>query len=463
LENPVLTIYGRKHTSGKFCDGLSRRNFLKVGGLGFGSMALPGLLRTEAEAGLGHSHKAVIMIFLPGGPPHQDLWDVKEDAPTEVRSEFRAINTNVPGIRICEQFPRIAKMMDKFIPIRSIVGSDGRHDSYQCMTGHKISEVGPLGGWPNFGAWPSHVQGPTNPSVPASLSMMYPTKNAGWGRAETGGYLGMKHDPLRLTGALNTTELKNDNMVLKGINLERLQDRTTLLRSMDRLRNEVDAAGKFGSMDAFTQQAMGILTTSKLADALDLSKEDPRIVERYGKDDTAYQRDGAPKMIRNFCVARRLVEAGARVVTLNFSRWDWHGTGDLFNYVRGRQDMPMLDQGLAALVTDLHERGLDRDVSVLVWGEFGRTPKINKLNSRDHWPLVSCAMMAGGGMRTGQVIGSTNRLGEYAQDRPVTYPEVFATLYHNMGIDTGKTRAFDLRGRPYHPVDPKVEPMRELV
>ncbi|MCA9108163.1 MAG: DUF1501 domain-containing protein, partial [Planctomycetales bacterium] len=189
----------------------------------------------------------------------------------------------------------------------------------------------------------------------------------------------------------------SENMILQGVTLERLQERAQLRQSIDRLRRDLDTTGAMDGVDTYGQQAMGILTNSKLADALDLSKEDPRTLARYGKSDEKFQRDGAPKMIENFCVARRLVEAGARFVSLNYSRWDWHG-GDGMNFPRSREEFPLLDQGLSALVTDLHERGLDRDVSVVVWGEFGRTPKINNNSSRDHWPKVSCAMLAGGGM-----------------------------------------------------------------
>ena len=212
-------------------------------------------------------------------------------------------------------------------------------------------------------------------------------------------------------------------------------------------------------MDTFGNQAMGILTSSKLVDALDITKEDPKTIARYGKGDPVFRADGAPKVSENFLVARRLVEAGARVVSLNFSRWDWHGG----NFARGREDFPMLDNGVASLVEDLHQRGLDKDVSVVVWGEFGRTPKINANAGRDHWTRVSCALLAGGGMRTGQVIGSTNRLGEYAEDRPVTFPEVFATLYHNMGINTETTTVRDFNGRPTYLVEPGAMPMPELV
>jgi hypothetical protein len=215
-------------------------------------------------------------------------------------------------------------------------------------------------------------------------------------------------------------------------------------------------------LDHFNQQAMGILSGTGLVDALDLSKEDPRILERYGQNNPRYERDGAPKMIRNFLVARRLVEAGVRVVSLNYSRWDWHGA-DGMNFPKSREEFPLLDQGLSALVTDLHERGLDKDVSVVVWGEFGRTPRINKMNSRDHWPQVNFALLAGGGMRTGQVIGATDRVGGEVTERPVKFQEIFATLYHNLGIDVRTATVKDIQGRPQYLVDSGIEPLRELV
>ena len=228
---------------------------------------------------------------------------------------------------------------------------------------------------------------------------------------------------------------------------------------MDSFRRQVDR--RYASVDSYVSQALGILTDSKLGDALDLSLEDPKIVERYGKSDEKFQRDGAPKMIENFCIARRLVEAGARYVALNYSRWDWHG-GDGMNYPRSRQEFPLLDQGLSALITDLHERGLDKHVSVVVWGEFGRTPKINKNNSRDHWPRANAALMAGA-IRTGQVVGETNKFGEEPVKRPVKFQEVFATLYHHMGMNAHRDRVFDGSGTPRYPVDAGIEPIREWV
>jgi uncharacterized protein (DUF1501 family) len=288
--------------------------------------------------------------------------------------------------------------------------------------------------------------------------MFYKTDHSPWGDPGNGGFLGMAHSPFRLVGGKNETS-KTENMVLNGITLDRLQDRSSLLASLDGFKRSLDNSGAMDGIDAFTEQAIGILTSSKLAAAMDLSLEDPSLVERYGKGDKTFRADGAPKMTENLLIARRLVEAGARCVSLNFSRWDWHGG----NFNRSREDMPMLDSAVSALVQDLYDRGMERDVSVVVWGEFGRTPKINKNAGRDHWPQVSCALMACGGIRAGQVIGATNRLGEHATDRPVTFQEVAATLYDNIGLDLRTVREFDFRGRPQYPVDIGVEPLAELV
>jgi len=456
----MLTIYGRPDRKSGFCDGVHRRDFLKIGGMVMGGLTLPQLLAAEARAGVKSSHKAIINIFLPGGPPHQDMWDIKVDAPAEIRGEFQPIKTNVEGIEICELFPRMAQMMDKLVPIRSIVGARGSHYSQEAITGRDDRNQ-PAGGWPAIGAWISHLQGPVTPTIPPHLTLMYRTDHAPWGDPGNGGFLGVKHDPFRLVGGQGEKRSveSRDNMVLKDISLERLGDRQALLTSVDKLRREVDASGALDGLDAFTQQAIGILTSSKLAEALDVSKEDPRLVERYGKGNPEFHADGAPRMNENFLIARRLIEAGARVVSLNFSRWDWHGD----NFKRAREDMPRLDQALTALIEDLEQRGMLRNVSIVCWGEFGRTPKINGDAGRDHWPQVSCALLAGGGIRAGQVIGATNRLGEYATERPVTFQEVAATLYHNIGINLRATREFDLRGRPQYPVDDGVKPLPELI
>ncbi|MBO93289.1 MAG: hypothetical protein CMI32_00115 [Opitutales bacterium] len=456
----MLTLYGQ--SGGKFCDGLSRRSFLSIGALGLAGATLPQLLRAERVAGIGSSHKAIINVLLPGGPPHQDMVDLKPNAPSGIRGEFQPIGTNVPGIQICEHMPRMAKMMDKFAIIRSMVDSQGGHDLHQCLTGRPRNARGFGGGIPTMGAWVSRLYGSARIGMPAHLSLMHPTGHAQWGDPGGGGFLGRQHGPFRLArgngsnAGLETVE----NMTLRDLALERLQDRHALRRSFDGFRRDLDeASNEFESLDEFEKQALGILSSSEMAKALDLSKEDPKVVERYGKPDPEWRADGAPKMTTNFLLARRLVEAGARYVSLNFSRWDWHGE----NFKRGRTDIPMLDQALCALVEDLHDRGMHNDVTVVCWGEFGRTPKINPKGGRDHWPKANFCILAGGGMRTGQVIGSTDKQAAEPDDRPVKFNEVFATLLQNLGIPKDQGRVFDLQSRPQFPVDSGAKPLRELV
>jgi uncharacterized protein (DUF1501 family) len=223
-------------------------------------------------------------------------------------------------------------------------------------------------------------------------------------------------------------------------------------------------------MDRFHEQAFGVLTSSRLAEALDLSREDPRVVARYGTGDPKVFMDGngAPRVPQSLLMARRLIEAGARVVTLNYSKWDWHGgknaegRADNSIFKREAEDFPVFDQCVSALVEDLHQRGLDRDCTVLILGEFGRTPKISAQVGRDHWPQVNCALLAGGGMRTGQVIGATDRIAGDAVSRPVTHAELHATLYHNLGIDANEVTLTDLSGRPQYLVEDQGRPLPEL-
>jgi len=235
-----------------------------------------------------------------------------------------------------------------------------------------------------------------------------------------------------------------------------------LLSKLDRFRRTADNELARGLYDDLTEQALGVLTSSKLVEALDLEKEDPAVRASYGNDNAdvlGYSHDkGYQAIMSRFLQARRLVEAGARCVTCSFAHFDWHGQ----NFANARKVIPLLDQGVAALVADLHQRGLDKDVTVLVWGEFGRTPKINERAGRDHWPRVHAALMAGGGMQTGQVIGSTNRLAEDAVDRPVHMQEVFATVYQNLGINVDSTTIPDNSGRPQYLVDHH-KPIAELV
>src|SRR5882672_691449 len=448
----MLTIYGPKPANSGFCDGVSRRSFLKIGALGLGGLTLPQLLRAESAGGVKMGHKAVIMIFLPGGPSHQDMFDLKMDAPSEIRGEFKPIETNVSGIQICEHLPKVARLMDKMALIRSIVGANGDHYAVQCLTGRTHQNM-PPGGWPSLGSVLSKLQGPVNKFIPPFIGLSPKMGHMPWADAGSAGFLGVSHAPFKPDGA------GKQDLVLNGVTLDRLADRRALLTGFDKLRREIDGSGLMSGVDTFYQQAFGMLTSSKLLEALDLKNEDQKIIEHYGKGDPKNRDDGGPKLMEHFLIARRLVEAGARCVTLAFSRWDHHGD----NFGALRQDLPLLDQGLSALLEDLHQRGLDKDVSVVVWGEFGRTPTINKEGGRDHWPRVSCALLAGGGMKTGQVIGATDRLGGEATDRPVQFGEVFATLYQNLGIDVSKVTVPDLSGRPQYLVADGCLPMPELV
>ena len=265
------------------------------------------------------------------------------------------------------------------------------------------------------------------------------------------GFLGPAFAPFQPNGE------GKDDLVLQGISLDRLADRQGLVRAFDQFKRTADASGMMDGMDAFQRQAFGVLTSSQLSEALNLEKEPPSVRDRYGAGTAQHQGDGAPRLMPQFLLARRLVEAGVRCVTLSFSFWDYHGA----NFANARANLPPLDQGVSALVEDLHQRGLDKDVSVVVWGEFGRTPKINAAAGRDHWPNVSCALVAGGGMRTGQVIGSTDRQAAEAKDRPVRFEEVFATLYNRLGI-SHETTVTDLSGRPQYITD-HYQPIGELI
>lgn len=447
----MLTILGR--SIGGFCDRVSRRSFLRIGTLAAGatSLNLADVLRAEDGKPQGR-HKSVINIFLGGGPPHQDLWDLKMDAPAEIRGEFRPIDTNVPGIQICEVFPKLAARMDKCAIIRSIVGATGQHDAWQCVTGWPARELQFLGGHPSIGSVATKVLGPVDPSVPAFVGLAEKTQHVPWSDPGAPGFLGPAFGCFRPEGQGLA------DMRLNGISVEKLDDRKQLLASFDRMRREVDGRGMMTGIDSFNQLAFNVLTSSKLLEALDLSKEPAEVRARYGDGKPyQFQYDGAPTVNEQLLMARRLVEAGVRCVTLSYGRWDSHGQ----NFALVRDHGAKLDQCLSALIDDLYIRGMLDDVTVIAWGEFGRTPQINKDAGRDHWPKVSCAFLAGGGMSTGQVIGATNRLGEVAEQRPVDFQEVVATLYHNLGINPGSKPIVDQAGRPQPLVEKGV--IRELI
>ncbi len=439
----MLTISGRRHTG--YCDGIHRRSFMKIGAMGIAGLALPDLFRMEALAnaaaatGIGSTTrpKGLINIYLAGGPPQTDMFDLKPDAPSEYRGEFNAIKTNVPGMDISELMPRLAKAADKFSVIRSLVGSVDKHSSIHTQTGWDEDELKAVGGHPSLGAVVSKLQG-SHEGAPPFVSMM---------GMVTPGFIGPAHAPFSPEGQ------GRENLTLQRVKAERLQSRTELLASLDGLKREMDSSGAMDAMDSFTRRAVEGGAGGRVADALNLEKEKPEVRDRYtgGAGD---MRDSA----QNILLARRLIEGGVRGVSMQFGGWDTHS--DNFNQLR--RQVPPLDAALAALLSDLEERGMLDDVTVVMWGEFGRTPRVNSGAGRDHWPRVMQAFIAGGGMKNGQVIGATDRYGGEAADRPVHLREVFATLYHNMGIDAKATTITDPAGRPQYLVD-GYDPIKELV
>jgi uncharacterized protein (DUF1501 family) len=451
MEFPTMLTIHSGQISRDFCDALPRRSFLQIGALALGGLTLPQLLRAEAAAGLGSSEKSIIMVYLPGGPPHQDLFDLKTTAPVEIRGEFQPIATRVPGLEVCELLPKLAARMDRLAVLRSVVGAKDRHESFQCLTG-RLHDNQPAGGWPEIGAVLSKLKGPRDIAVPPfvglSPRMQHRPYNNGYA-----GFLGPAHSAFQPNGD------GRGDLTLGSISVDRLENRRQLLASLDTLRRRADISPTVQGADGLQQQALGVLTSSRLAEALDLEKEDPQVRERYGKGTDRIQGDAAPRLNQQFLLARRLVQAGARCVTLSYSFWDWHGN----NFRNARRNLPDLDQAVSALVDDLYEHGLDKQVTVIVWGEFGRTPRINNDAGRDHWPNVTCALLAGGGMQLGQAIGTTDRFGAEAKDRPVHFQEVFATLYHNLGIDPHAVTLQDLTGRPRYLVDAEYNALPELI
>jgi hypothetical protein len=455
---------------------MSRRSWLRIGGLALGGLALPDILRAQARSGGSNPAKGIIMVLLPGGPTHLDTFDLKPDAPAEIRGEFRPIATNVPGIDICELMPRLARLADKLAIIRSLVGFRDDHNTHWCSTGwesHPAMDSSPQvpgfppGDWPSLGAVLSRALGPQVPGVPPCVDLTPVDPDARFIlRTPPGqpGYLGVAH------AAFEVQAVDRRNITLNGVDPRRLAERRALLAGFDDFRRQADALGVADRSDAYQRQAFEMLTSARLANALDLSREDSRSRGRYGLD-RAYpdEREGKT-YLDQFLLARRVIEAGARCVTLAFTRWpfgrvlrgdhnwDWHR--DLFPAARGI--LPLLDLGLAALIQDLDQRGLLDDVAVVVWGEFGRTPRINSNGGRDHWPRVCSALVAGGGMRGGQVLGSTTRWGEDPRTRPVHFRDVFATLYQRLGIDVATTQFTDLAGRPQYLVG-NHRPLPELI
>lgn len=461
----------------RHCDGVSRRTALVAGATGLAGLSLVDVLRADSVSGVRSSGKSVINIHLDGGPPQLDTIDMKMSAPSEIRGEFFPIQTTLPGFQICELMPRVASIADRFAFIRSLTGSAGRHDGFQCQSGFHYKDLESMGGRPVLGSVVSKLRGSADDDAPPFVDLML-------GRplvrnSARPGFLGPAHKPFRpdISGMFHRElekgmqgELKrlgNDHVSSMKLNeqlsLARLESRAGLLGGLDRIRRRVDASGMMDAMDSFNQQAVSILTSGRFAEALDLSQEDSRMMARYTAPAApdAYQFTTAEgvEAPRKFLLARRLIEAGVRCVSVSISDFDTHSK----NFPRMKALLPIVDHGLHALVTDLEERGMLDDVSIVVWGEFGRTPRIDpKTGGRHHWPRVGPAMMAGGGMRTGQVIGSTDRTASTAISRPVHYKDVMATLFDRIGIDARNTTIDDPQGRPQYLLD-EGEPMPELI
>ncbi len=448
----MLTLWGADH---RFCDQVNRRDFLRLGALGIGGLTLADVLRLRAHAGTTAKPRAVIMVCLAGGPSHMDMYDMKPDAPADFRGEFRPIKSNVPGFDICEHMPLQAKIADKLALVRTVQFVEPmQHELEEVYTGFPKAAQRP-----SFGAVVSKYRG-GDVKLPSYVSLDY---NSGTAAYESPRYLGAAHRPLQIAGNAGVRNLS----LTYGVKPARLEDRRGLLRSFDNFRRDVDTRREGQDMDAFTARAIDMITSPRAREAFDLDKEPAKVRQRYGSRGDKYiyvgRKADSPWEGEKFLLARRLVEAGVPVVTLRAGGWDHHGNvvssagGTIF--ISLKSVLPLLDRSIHALVTDLHERGLDREVVVLVWGEFGRTPKIVQ-NGRDHWPSTGFALFAGA-VKTGQVVGQTDSRGERPKNRGLGAQNVLGTIYHALGIDQAQMVP-DFSGRPMRLLDDG-EPIEELV
>lgn len=424
----MLSIHG---PATRLCDGITRRELLRVGALSCAGLTLADVLRSRASASPARN-KSVIMIWLRGGPSHIDSYDMKPAAPAEIRGEFRPIATNIPGIQICEHMPRQARIMDRLAIIRGIKSNDlGDHTPHYIFTGFPDRGKRPV-----FGSVVSYLQPQTN-GLPPYVSLMY--KAPGLYDNEGPTYTGPAHRPFTPKG-----EGVANLSLAKGVSVDQLGDRRQLLKDFDTIRRDVDNGEAFAGHDAFTRQALEMVTSPKAREAFNLKKESDANRTRYGK------------FCESLLMARRLVEAGVSVVTAKIGDWDTHEK----NFRDMKEQLPQLDQGFHALVTDLYERGLDKDVAVVLWGEFGRAPKISRGDGRDHWPEAGAAVIAGGGFNVGQVIGATDKHGARSPGTPYTPSNVLANLYRHLGIDPAITIPDHAR-RPMYVLDER-DDVKEL-
>lgn len=414
----MLDLLGRRYHT---CDGLSRRQFLRVGALGLTGLTLADVLRLRAKASArGSSTKdtAVIQVYLGGGLSHLDSYDLKPEAPREVRGEFQAIETNVPGVRIGELLPRQARIMDKLAIVRSLQHNSADHGagSHWVLTGYPSGEPNPRGNdRPSVGSVVAKLRGANGTGVPPYVAIPRPPAFT------YAGYLGPGYNPFSLDAEPEADARVKNLDPPEGISMERIGDRRALLATLDRVNRRRDASGTMAGMDRFTAEAFAMITGPAARQAFDLTREDPKLREHYGRT----------RVGQGCLLARRLVEAGVTFVTVNDGGWDHHREV----FTNCRKKLPPLDAAIATLVEDIHDRGLADRVLVLVWGEFGRTPRVNGSSGRDHWPGAFSAVLAGGGLKTGQVVGATGRKGEAPTERPTRPEDVIRTVYAVLGID----------------------------
>jgi hypothetical protein len=433
------------------CDGISRRDLLRVGALGFGGLTLADLLRLEAKGDQTRRQKSVIYVVLNGGPSHIDMYDLKPDAPAEYRGPFNPIATSLAGVRICELMPLQAQMMHQLALLRGVRSVENDHFLSEVYSGLPRR----AGNRPAFGSIVSRLQG-SGSSLPAYVSLDRPSTDQF--EFEKPYYAGPSHTPFRPFGdaLADLTPVQS---------LERLQDRRQLLATFDSARRTIDQAQTSGGLDRFHAQALDIITSPRVRDAFDLSKEPARVRASYGRGKFPHQTFVSILYdwpAQQFLLARRLVEAGVRVVTLRAGDWDHHSSpnGNIFYCMETM--LPALDRSLYALFNDLRERGLEDDVLVVVLGEFGRTPRIAQPGpGREHWADAGCVLFYGGGLRMGQVIGETDSRAERARTGNLNFQNIMATIYQTLGIDLN-AQLPDFNGRPQYLLDER-EPIRELV